>query len=163
VVRAAVKAAKGKPVAVKLPPLVSDVALLARSCQRAGASALTLINSVPAMSIDLATRKPRLKSGSGGLSGPPIKPLALRQVHLASLAASIPVMGVGGIMGAEDAMEFFLAGAKAVQVGTATLADPRAPLKILGGIRRFLENSGEDLAGFQEHAITSAGGSACPP
>ncbi|MDR1079441.1 MAG: dihydroorotate dehydrogenase [Deltaproteobacteria bacterium] len=149
ITRETVKAARGKPVVVKLPPLVSDITLLARRCEDAGASALSLINSLPAMAIDLHARRPKLRNVTGGLSGPPIKPLALRQVCLCARAVSIPVIGMGGIFTAEDALEFILAGASAVQVGTATLRDPRSPVFILEGIEKHLWDIEEDLEHFR--------------
>jgi dihydroorotate dehydrogenase (NAD+) catalytic subunit len=149
ITKACVKVANGKPVVVKLPPLVTDIALLARLVEEAGASALSLINSLPAMAIDLVTRKPKLKNVTGGLSGPPIKPLALRQVCLVANAVDIPVIGMGGIFTAEDALEFFLAGASAVEIGTATLRDPRAAMFILEGIEKYLWDIEEDLSHFR--------------
>ena len=155
-IREAVRAAGKKPVVVKLPPLVSDISLLAKTAEDSGASAVSLINSVPAMSIDVRTRRPRLGNVTGGLSGPPVKPLALRQVHLAAGSVSIPVIGLGGILTAEDALEFILADDRAVQAGAATLRNPRALLQILEGIRSFLSGTGENLKDFQKHALTAA-------
>jgi dihydroorotate dehydrogenase (NAD+) catalytic subunit len=145
--RAAVKAARGKPMWVKLPPLVSDMASLAAAVEGAGASALSLVNTLPGLAVDLETRRPRLGRGPGGLSGPPLKPLALRQVWTAARAVSIPVVGLGGIMGAIDALEFMAAGASAVQLGTAILVDPASPLAVIDGISAWLEaRSLPDLA-----------------
>jgi dihydroorotate dehydrogenase (NAD+) catalytic subunit len=149
ITRDVVKAAGKLPVVVKLPPLVSDMALLARKCEEAGASAISLINSLPAMAIDLHSRRPKLKNVTGGLSGPPIKPLALRQVCLCARAVSIPVIGMGGISTAEDALEFILAGASAVQVGTAILRDPRSPVFIIEGVAKHLWDVEEDLEHFR--------------
>jgi dihydroorotate dehydrogenase (NAD+) catalytic subunit len=149
ITREAVDAAGRKPVVVKLPPLVSDIALLARVCEDAGAAAISLINSLPAMAIDIHTRKPRLGNVTGGLSGPPVKPVALRQVCLCARAVGIPVIGMGGIATAEDALEFILAGATAVQVGTAILRDPRAPVFIMEGIEKHLWDIEEDLEHFR--------------
>jgi dihydroorotate dehydrogenase (NAD+) catalytic subunit len=160
-VEASVKAANGKPVVAKLPPLVSDMAELARTVEGSGASAVSLINSVPAMSIDIDMRRPRIKNTTGGLSGPPVKPLALRQVFVAANSVSIPTIGLGGILSAEDALEFFLAGAAAVQIGTATLQDPRAPILILEGIRAHLAKTGESLDGFKGSGVDFEGGSLC--
>jgi dihydroorotate dehydrogenase (NAD+) catalytic subunit len=148
-----VAVSKGKPVIVKLPPLVSDIANLAKRIEAAGASAISLINSLPAMAIDLYQRKPKLGNVTGGLSGPPIKPLALRQIFLVAKAVSIPVIGMGGIFSAEDALEFFLAGATAVEVGTATLKDPRSALFILEGIEKHLWEIEEDLSHFRGSLI----------
>jgi dihydroorotate dehydrogenase (NAD+) catalytic subunit len=142
-------AANGKPVIVKLPPLVTDISLLAKKIEEAGADAISLINSLPAMAIDLGTRRPKLKNVTGGLSGPPIKPLALRQVCLVAKAVSIPVIGMGGIFTAEDALEFLLAGATAIEVGTATLRDPRSAMFILEGIEKYLWEIEEDLSHFR--------------
>jgi dihydroorotate dehydrogenase (NAD+) catalytic subunit len=139
---AAVKAAEGKPVLVKLPPLVADVALLAIRAIEAGAAAVSLVNSVPALVVDAKTRRAALGRLTGGLSGPPIKPLALRQVWLCSQAIKAPVVGLGGIFTAEDAAEFIVAGATAVQIGTAILADPRSPLAILKGLEEFFAAEG---------------------
>jgi dihydroorotate dehydrogenase (NAD+) catalytic subunit len=154
-IKASVKAAGGLPVVAKLPPLVTDIALLAKIAEDAGALAVSLINSIPALAIDIKNRKPKIHNITGGLSGPPIKPLALRQVYLAAKNLSIPVIGIGGILTPEDALEFFLAGAQAIEVGTATLVDPRAPLLILEGIRDYLAETGEDLLRFKEYALTS--------
>jgi dihydroorotate dehydrogenase (NAD+) catalytic subunit len=154
ITRETVDAARGKPVVVKLPPLVSDVAALARKCEEAGASAISLINSLPAMAIDLHARRSKLRNVTGGLSGPPIKPLALRQVWLCARAVGIPVIGMGGIFTAEDALEFILAGASAVQVGTAILRDPRSPIFILEGIGKHLWEIEEDLDHFRGSLVT---------
>lgn len=159
-----VKAAGNIPVVVKLPPLVSDMAALAKTAQDAGAKAISLINSVPALVIDLPNRKPALHNVTGGLSGPPIKPLALRQVYVAASSVTIPVIGMGGIMTASDALEFFLAGAAAVQVGTATLADPRAPLIILSEIEAYLAKERLSLSEFKSFKIKNPqGASMCGP
>jgi dihydroorotate dehydrogenase (NAD+) catalytic subunit len=132
----------GKPFLVKLTPLVSDITAVAKAAEGAGAAAVALINTLPGLGVDLARRRPRLGGGFGGLSGPAIKPLALRQVWLCAQALKIPVVGLGGITTAEDALEFILAGAEAVEVGTATLIDPRAPLVILEGLRDWLRREG---------------------
>jgi dihydroorotate dehydrogenase (NAD+) catalytic subunit len=136
--------AGSKPVVVKLPPLVSDPALLARKAAEAGAAAVSLVNTLPALAVDLEKRRSRLAAGLGGLSGPAIKPVALRQVWLCAQALNIPVVGLGGIVSATDALEFILVGASAVQVGTATLADPRAPLTILEDLSAWLRKEGLD-------------------
>ena len=120
------KAASKRPLIVKLSPNVTSIAEMAKVAEQAGADALSLVNTFLAMSIDSETRKPRLTNVTGGLSGPAIKPIALRMVYDASRAVKIPVIGMGGIITAEDAVEFMLAGATAVQVGTASYADPRA-------------------------------------
>ncbi len=115
-----------RPLIVKLSPNVTSVAQMAKVAESAGADAVSLVNTFMAMSIDAETRKPRLTNITGGLSGPAIKPIALRMVYETAKAVSIPVIGLGGIITAEDAVEFLLAGATAVQVGTASYADPRA-------------------------------------
>ncbi|MDR2726264.1 MAG: dihydroorotate dehydrogenase [Candidatus Adiutrix sp.] len=140
--RAVREMGQGRPFVVKLGPLVTDITAVAAAAERAGAAAVSLINTLPGLAVDLARRRPRLGGGQGGLSGPAIKPLALRQVWLCAQALTIPVVGLGGITTAEDALEFILAGAEAVEVGTATLIDPRAPLAILEGIRDWLRREG---------------------
>ena len=115
-----------RPLMVKLSPNVTSIAQMARVCASSGADAISLVNTFLAMSIDVETRKPRLTNVTGGLSGPAIKPIAVRMVYEAAKAVSIPVIGLGGIITPEDAVEFMLAGAAAVQVGTASYADPRA-------------------------------------
>jgi len=125
-VRARVRA----PLWVKLSPNVGDVTVVGRAAAEAGADALCAINTLRGTAIDLETRRPRLASGSGGLSGPAIKPVALHMVRQLAGAVAIPVIGIGGITTGEDALEFLCCGARAVQVGTATLYDPRAPLRV---------------------------------
>ncbi len=137
----------GKPFLVKLTPQVADVAAVARAAEAAGATGLSLINTIPAMAVDLARRRPKLANITGGLSGPAVKPVALRQVWQAASAVKIPVVGLGGIATAEDALEFILVGAAAVQVGTATLVDPRTPLTIINGIRDWMRQEGLDDLG----------------
>ncbi len=126
----AVRARVRAPLWVKLSPNVGDITLVGRAAEAEGADALTAINTLRATAIDVATRRPRLASGTGGLSGPAIKPVALRMVHELARAVRIPLVGVGGIMTGEDALEFLCSGASAVQVGTATFYDPRAPLRV---------------------------------
>lgn len=121
-----VKNVAKRPLMVKLSPNVTSIAQMARVCESSGADAVSLVNTFLAMSIDVETRKPRLTNVTGGLSGPAIKPIAIRMVFEAARAVKIPIIGLGGIMTAEDAVEFMLAGATAVQVGTASYADPRA-------------------------------------
>jgi dihydroorotate dehydrogenase (NAD+) catalytic subunit len=147
IVEGSVKAAGGKPVMVKLPPLVTDIVALAKIAEDKGAAAVSLINSLPALSIDLGTRRANLANGPGGLSGPPIKPLALRQVMLCSRALSIPVIGLGGIMDYRDALEFIVAGATAVQIGTGLLVDPTLPIRVIKDIALWLKkNNLKDLS-----------------
>jgi dihydroorotate dehydrogenase (NAD+) catalytic subunit len=146
-----VRQATTLPLIAKLTPQVTDIALIARAVEEAGSDALSLINTLPAMAVDIRTRKSRLGRISGGLSGPAIKPVALRLVYLAAQAVKIPVIGLGGIRTAEDALEFLMVGARAVQVGTANFIRPAAGLEIIEGIRRFLTDQGipkiDDLIG----------------
>lgn len=139
---AAVRACTTKPVMVKLTPNVTDVTAIAASVAAAGADALSLINTITGMAVDIDTRRPKLANVTGGLSGPAIKPVALRMVWQVSRAVDIPVIGIGGIMTAEDALEFLIAGATAIQVGTANFVNPRSTIDILQGIESFLEKNG---------------------
>lgn len=123
-----------RPLVVKLSPNVTSIGQMARTCASAGADAVSLVNTFLAMSIDVETRKPRLTNVTGGLSGPAIKPIAVRMVYEAFRAVKIPVIGLGGIVTAEDAVEFMLAGATAVEVGTASYADPRATERLAKGL-----------------------------
>jgi len=125
-----VRARVRMPLWVKLSPNVGDVTVVGRAAAEAGADALCAINTLRGTAIDLETRRPRLASGSGGLSGPAIKPVALQMVRQLAGAVHVPVIGIGGITTGEDALEFLCCGARAVQVGTATLYDPRAPLRV---------------------------------
>jgi dihydroorotate dehydrogenase (NAD+) catalytic subunit len=124
---------------VKLSPNVARIDALARAAADAGADGISLTNTFVALAIDPRTRKPRLGAGMGGLSGPAIKPIALRMVYEAARAVSIPVIGLGGIASGTDAAEFLIAGASAVQVGTANFWDPRAPERIARELDQFLE------------------------
>jgi dihydroorotate dehydrogenase (NAD+) catalytic subunit len=126
-----------RPIVIKLSPNVTSIAQMAKVAEDAGADALSLVNTFLAMSIDVETRKPRLSNVTGGLSGPAIKPIALRMVYEAAKAVSIPILGMGGIITPEDAVEFLLAGAAAVQVGTASYADPRATEKLAKGLESW--------------------------
>jgi dihydroorotate dehydrogenase (NAD+) catalytic subunit len=128
-----------RPLFVKLSPNVTDIVELARAAEDGGADALTVANTFLAMSIDTDTFKPRIHTITGGLSGPAIRPITLRMVYQCTREVKIPVIGLGGIAKAEDAIEYFLAGASAVQVGTANFYDPRAPLHVLEGLQKFLE------------------------
>jgi len=134
----AVRAVARRPLIVKLSPNVARIQPLARAAEDAGADAVSLINTFLALAIDARSRRPRLGAGFGGLSGPAIKPVALRLVWEAAQAVKIPVVGMGGIAGGEDAAEFLIAGASAVQVGTATFWDPQAPLRVARELDRFL-------------------------
>jgi dihydroorotate dehydrogenase (NAD+) catalytic subunit len=138
----AVKDATDKPVIVKLTPNAPDVVAVARACEAAGADGLTAINTVLGMKIDVAKRRPVLGSGSGGLSGPAIRPLALHLTFQVAQAVSIPIIGAGGVTNANDALEFMMAGASAVQVGTATFADPTAPLSVIEGLAAYVRAQG---------------------
>jgi dihydroorotate dehydrogenase (NAD+) catalytic subunit len=131
-----------KPVIVKLSPNVTDIRVPARAVEKAGAHALSLINTLTGMAIDINTRKPRLASVSGGLSGPAIRPVALYMVREVVKKVRIPVIGIGGITDYRDALEFLIAGARAVQVGTANFVNPRATLDIVEGLRKFCEDQG---------------------
>jgi dihydroorotate dehydrogenase (NAD+) catalytic subunit len=135
----AVKKATSLPVIAKLTPNVTDITLIAKAAESAGADAVSLINTLLGMSIDIGTRKPRIGAGMAGLSGPAIKPVAVRMVWQVAKAVKIPVIGIGGIMTADDAIEFFLAGASAVQVGTANFVDPEAANKVIKGIEGYLK------------------------
>lgn len=126
-----------KPVIVKLTPNVTDICAVARAVEHAGAHAVSLINTLTGMAIDIETRRPRLGNISGGLSGPAIRPVALYLVYRVVRAVEIPVMGVGGIMDAGDALEFLIAGARTVEVGTASFVNPRACLDIVEGLRQY--------------------------
>jgi dihydroorotate dehydrogenase (NAD+) catalytic subunit len=126
------------PVWVKLTPMVTDIGVIARAVEAAGADALCAVNTFVGMSIDLNAHRPRLSFRTGGLSGPAIRPLAVHLAHQAARAVSIPVVGVGGIVRAEDALEFLIAGCTAVQVGTATFVNPRAIAEVNDGIASYL-------------------------
>ena len=125
------------PVIPKLTPNVTDVASFARSAEEAGADAISLVNTFLAMVIDVETRKPKISNGVGGLSGPAIRPIAVRMVHECRQAVKIPILGMGGITNARDALEFIIAGANAVQIGTANFVDPFIWPKLLDGIRDY--------------------------
>lgn len=131
------RAASRRPLMVKLSPNVTDIGLMARVAEDGGADAVSLVNTFVALAIDVETRRPRIANVTGGLSGPAIKPIAVRMVHEASQAVKIPIVGMGGVVRAEDAVEFMMAGATAVQVGTASYADPRAVEKIANGLKRW--------------------------
>ncbi len=132
-----VRSTTKRPIIIKLSPNVTSIGNMAKVAAGAGADALSLVNTFLAMSIDVETRKPRLSNVTGGLSGPAIKPIALRMVYEASKAVSIPILGMGGIITPEDAVEFMLAGAAAVQVGTASYADPRATERLAKGLESW--------------------------
>ena len=146
-----VKRVSDKPVIVKLSPNVTDPVAIAKAVESAGADAISAINTLLGMAIDVRKRKPKLKNRFGGLSGPAIKPVAVRIVYQVSKAVSVPVIGIGGISTWEDAVEFFLAGASAVQVGTANFYNPKAVEEILEGLEGYLKEMGyssvSDLVG----------------
>jgi len=148
-VTAAVRRRTKLPVWVKLTPMVTDIAVVARAVEAEGADAITAVNTFVGMSIDLHSRRPRLANRTGGLSGPAIRPLAVHLAHRAARAVSIPVVGIGGIAGPEDALEFLVAGCAAVQVGTATFVDGNTVGLVHDGIADYLEREGfaslEDL------------------
>ena len=145
------KARSARPIIVKLSPNVTDITELARAAEDGGADALTVANTFLGMAIDTDTFKPRIHTITAGLSGPAIRPITLRMVYQCAHAVKIPVIGLGGISKAEDAVEYFLAGARAVQVGTANFYDPKAPLHVLDGLEKFLKkknlSSPRDLIG----------------
>jgi dihydroorotate dehydrogenase (NAD+) catalytic subunit len=138
----AVRKRTSLPVWVKLTPMVTDIGVIARAVESAGADALCAVNTFVGMSIDLNAHRPRLSFRTGGLSGPAIRPLAVHLAHQAARAVHIPVIGIGGIMRTEDALEFLVAGCSAVQVGTATFVNPKAIAEIHDGIATHLESHG---------------------
>ena len=139
------KRASSRPLIVKLSPNVTDVTLLARAIVEAGADCLSLINTIVGMSIDVNTGRPRLSYGTGGLSGPAIRPIAVRMVYEVAKAVDVPLIGIGGIGSAPDALEFIIAGATAIQIGTANYYDPTVSMKVIDGLlehceKRSIEN-----------------------
>jgi len=147
VVKAVRKATK-LPIITKLTPNVTDITLIAKAAESAGSDAVSLINTLLGMAIDIENRKSKLGTLTGGLSGPAIKPIALRMVWQVAQAVKIPIIGLGGIMTAEDAIEFFIAGASAIQVGTANFVNIEAPMKIIKGINNYLEENKTSLKGI---------------
>jgi len=146
-VTAAVKAATSLPVMVKLTPNTGDIVGVAKAVAEAGADAISLINTLRGIAIDISRRRPLLGSTTGGLSGPAIKPIAVYMVYEVAGAVKVPVVGIGGIATASDALEFIMAGASAVQIGTANFTDPKAPLEVLEGIEQFMQKEGvKDIA-----------------
>jgi dihydroorotate dehydrogenase (NAD+) catalytic subunit len=144
---ASVRPVAKRPLMVKLSPNVGAIEPLAKAAEESGADALSLVNTFRALAIDAQTRSPRLGGGFGGLSGPAIKPIALRFVYEAAQAVRIPIIGLGGIANGTDAAEFLIAGAQAVEVGTATFWNPKAPLEIARDLDRFLRREGIDDVG----------------
>jgi dihydroorotate dehydrogenase (NAD+) catalytic subunit len=138
----AVRETTDMPIIVKLTPNAPDVVAVARAVEDAGADGLTAINTVLGMRIDVAKRRPMLGTGSGGLSGPAIRPIALHLTYQVAQAVSIPIIGAGGVTSASDALEFLMAGASAVQIGTATFADPLAPIKVIEGLASYVTEHG---------------------
>lgn len=138
----AVRQVYRKHLMVKLSPNVTDIREIALTAEAEGADSVSLINTLMGMAVDIRSRKPVLSTVTGGLSGPCVKPVALRMVWQVAKAVKIPVVGLGGIMNAEDAIEFLLAGASAVQIGTANFIDPAVTLKIIGGINDYLDDNG---------------------
>ena len=138
----AVRAAYPKTLIVKLSPNVTDIAEIARAVEAEGADSVSLINTLMGMSVDIERRCSRLSIGTGGLSGPCVKPIALRMVHQVAKAVRIPVIGLGGIMNAHDAIEFLMCGATAVQIGTANFIDPTVTLKVIDGINEWCDSHG---------------------
>ena len=153
-VTAAVRAATKRPLIVKLSPNVTDITEIARAVESAGADGVSLVNTLLGMAIDAETRRPKLARVVGGLSGPAIKPVALRMVWQVAKAVGVPVIGVGGIMTGEDAVEFLLAGASAIQVGTANFVDPTSTIRIVDGLTEYCVRHGvgrvSDLTGALE-------------
>jgi dihydroorotate dehydrogenase (NAD+) catalytic subunit len=151
-----------RPLIIKLTPNVTHIADFARACEAEGADAVSLINTLVGMAVDIRTRSPKLSTITGGLSGPAIKPVALAKVYEVSRAVRIPIVGMGGIMTWEDAIEFLLVGATAVQVGTANFRDPDAAVKIISGMQEWCQGQGvqdmQDLVG----GLRVAGGIAAP-
>lgn len=131
-----------KPLIIKLTPNVAHISEFARAVEDAGADAVSVINTVVGMAIDINTRKPKLSTVTGGLSGPAIKPIALAKVYEVSHTVKIPIIGIGGIMTAEDALEFLIAGASAVQIGTANYIDPATGVRVAAGIQSYCEQTG---------------------
>ena len=138
----AVRKVYHKTLIVKLSPNVTNISDIAKACEAEGADSVSLINTLMGMAIDIEHRRPKLSIRTGGLSGPAVKPVAVRMVNDVAHAVKIPVIGLGGIMNAADAIEFMMAGATAVQVGTANFIDPQVTIKIKKGMAEWLENHG---------------------
>jgi dihydroorotate dehydrogenase (NAD+) catalytic subunit len=139
-----VLAVTDRPVIVKLSPNVTSIAEMARAAEAGGAHAIAVVNTFLALAIDIETRRPKLGNVTGGLSGPAIRPIAVRMVWEAARAVSIPVIGQGGIMTPDDALEFIIAGASAISIGTANFVNPSAPIEVLDGIEAYLTRHGLD-------------------
>lgn len=131
-----------KTLIVKLSPNVTNIADIARACEVEGADSVSLINTLMGMAIDIERRQPKLSIGTGGLSGPAVKPVAVRMVYQVARAVNIPVVGLGGICSAEDAIEFLMAGATAIEIGTANFIDPQVTIKVIDGINKWMDAHG---------------------
>jgi dihydroorotate dehydrogenase (NAD+) catalytic subunit len=141
-----IRKATSLPLIVKLTPNVTDIKIIAQAAEEAGADALSLINTLVGMAVDIDSRKPKLANVSGGLSGPAVKPVALWLVWQVFQAAKIPIIGIGGIIKIEDALEFIIAGARAIEIGTANFVNPRVTVEIIEGIEKYLmENNIKDI------------------
>ena len=138
----AVRARYHKTLIVKLSPNVTDITEIARACEAEGADSVSLINTLMGMAIDIEKRRPALSIGTGGLSGPAVKPVAVRMVYQVAKAVKIPVIGLGGIASAKDAIEFLMAGATAIEIGTANFLDPAITVKLIDGISQWLDDHG---------------------
>lgn len=138
----AVKAVSKVPIYVKLSPNVTDIVVIAKAIETAGADGITMINTLVGMRIDLRTRKPVLANQTGGLSGPAIKPVAIRMIHQVARAVSIPIIGMGGVMNADDVLEMIMAGASAVAIGTANFSDPYVCPKIIDSLEKCMDELG---------------------
>jgi dihydroorotate dehydrogenase (NAD+) catalytic subunit len=139
-----VKRVSSRPIIVKLSPNVTDITEIARAVVSAGADALSLINTIVGMAIDINTRRPRLSYGTGGLSGPAIRPIAVRMVYEVAQSIRVPIIGIGGITSVSDALEFIIAGATAVQIGTANYYDPKVTIKVIDGLSQYCDRHGLD-------------------
>jgi dihydroorotate dehydrogenase (NAD+) catalytic subunit len=149
------KRAATRPLIVKLSPNVTDVGLLARAIVEAGADCLSLINTLVGMSVDINTRRPRLSYGTGGLSGPAIRPIAVRMVYEVARAVGVPIIGIGGIASATDALEFIIAGATAIQIGTANYYDPTVTMKVIDGLSHYCQSHDVEALSSMVGSITT--------
>jgi dihydroorotate dehydrogenase (NAD+) catalytic subunit len=147
------KRAASRPLMVKLSPNVGNISTIAKVITGAGADALSLINTIVGMAIDVNTREPRLSYGTGGLSGPAIRPIAIRMVYEVAQVVDVPIMGIGGIASAMDALEFIIAGASAVQIGTANYYDPQVTMKVIDGLDEYCTRKGIDGLGTLRGSI----------
>ncbi|MEN6467281.1 MAG: dihydroorotate dehydrogenase [Syntrophaceae bacterium] len=153
----AVKSSTSLPVIIKLTPNVTDIVSIARAVREAGADCVSLINTLKGMAIDIEKRAPSLRNVTGGLSGPAIKPVALRMVWEVAREVSVPVIGIGGIMSHTDALEFMIAGARAVQVGTANFVNPAATMEIIEGLEKYAEEKGIQSIGDLIGSLSTGG------